>query len=183
MDVAIFFEEGGGSREIAGAVYGVADASDFFRGADFHGAFGHVHWSPELILIAVRIGEIDDRAFFALGGCLDRVRVRYFVPIEPSQVHVDVFGPDVKAATRQILAERFGRWVHLGLKERADAAGAALPPQEAGYFDISFPRLGCKTDERSSSKAGGIHRPVCPRDHVVRSDHKVIDPVNRAFGF
>jgi hypothetical protein len=98
-------------------------------------------------------------------------------------VHVDVFGPYVKAATRQILAERFGRWVQFGLKERADAAGAALPPQEAGYFDISFSRLGCKSDERSSSNARGIHCPVCPRDHIVRSDHKVIDPVNRASGF
>ena len=102
---------------------------------------------PELILVAVRIGEIDDRAVVALGSRPDRVGVRDLVLIEPAQVHVDVLGPDVKAAARQILAQSFGRRVDLGLKECADAARAAVPPQEAGDLDISFPRGSGETDD------------------------------------
>ena len=106
----------------------VTDAADFFGSADLHGAFGHMHRRPELILITVRVGKIDDGAFVAVGGGPDRVSVRNFVPVEPAQSAVDIVRADVKAAARQILAQSFCRRIDLGLKERADAARSALPP-------------------------------------------------------
>jgi len=38
---------------------------------------------PEFILVAVRVGKIDDGAFVAFGSSPDRFAVRDFVPIEP----------------------------------------------------------------------------------------------------
>jgi hypothetical protein len=64
----------------------VTDTSDLLIGGDLHGSFRHVHGRPELVLIAVRIGEANDSAFITLTGCLYRIRVRDFVLIEPAQV-------------------------------------------------------------------------------------------------
>jgi hypothetical protein len=105
------------------------------------------------------------------------------VPIEPTEVQVDILGPGVESAARQILADRFRRRVDLGLKKRADAARSTLPPQKARYLDIPFSGRSRKPDERSSSNACGIHCPVGPSAHIVGSDYKMIDPMNCAFRF
>src|SRR5687768_12478290 len=116
----------------------MTDAADFFVGGDFHGAFGHLRGSPELILIAVRVGQVNGGAFVPFGGCLHRVGVWNLVAIEPAQVHGDIFRMDVKAATRQLLAKFFCRRIDLGLKKPADAARSALPPEEQIIFTFFF---------------------------------------------
>ena len=70
-------------------------------------AFRHILSAAELILVTVRIGEIDDRAFLALGRCFNRFGVRDFVLIKPAQVQIDVFVTNVEPATRKILAQFF----------------------------------------------------------------------------
>src|SRR5688500_16524419 len=128
LHATVLFKKSCSSRQVTGAVDCVTDTADFFLGADLHGALRHTHRSPELILIAVRIGEIDGSTLVTVGGCLYRVGVRDFVLIEPAQVRVDVLGPDVESASREILAELFGWRVVLRLQKRADAARSALPP-------------------------------------------------------
>ena len=103
-------------------MHDVTDAANFFGRADLHGAFRHMDRRPEFILVAVRIGEINDGAFVAFGGCRYRLRVRDFVLIEPPQVQVDILGPDIESAARQIFTQSFCRRVDLGLKKCADAA-------------------------------------------------------------
>src|SRR6266849_7301649 len=116
----------------------MTDTAHFLRRADLHSSFRHLHGSPEFILVPVRIREIDGGTLITLGGCSHRVRVRDLVAVEPSQVGVDVLGPDVKSASRRILAQLFAWRVDLGLKERADAARSTLPPQKAHYRHILF---------------------------------------------
>src|SRR5437660_1960969 len=103
--------------------------------------------------------------------------------IEPAQMCVDILGPDVKSAAREILAQSVCRRVNLGLKERADAAGSTVPPQKAGYLNIPFPRRSGEADERPSSNACGVHCPISPGTHIVGSDDIVIDPMNCALRF
>src|SRR5262249_13627483 len=86
LSTAIFFKAGQGSSQVARAEDGMANAADSFGRADLHGAFRHMNWRPELILVAVRIGEIDDRAFVAFRGRLYRIGVWDFMLIEPTQV-------------------------------------------------------------------------------------------------
>src|SRR6266545_4387442 len=167
----VLFKESSGSCEVAGAIDGVTDAAHFLVGADLHGAFGHMHGSPEFILIAVRIGKIDDRAFVPFSGGSYGIGVRDLVLIESSQVFVDVFGADVESATGRIFTQLFCRRVILGLKEGADAARAAFPPHEAKYRSVFFPGSSRESIDRSYRKACGIQRPVSPARQVVRSDH------------
>src|SRR5512141_499447 len=96
---------------------------------------------------------------------------------------IDIFGPDVEAAARQILTQSFCRRVDFGLKKRADAARSTVPPQKAGYLDIPFPRRSGEADERSSSNPCGVHCPISPGAHIVGSDDIVIDPMNCALRF
>src|SRR5262249_14427673 len=158
-------KEGRGSSQVARPIDGVANAADFFGRADLHGAFRHMRRRPELILVAIGIGEIDDGAFIAFRGCLHRIGVWDFMLIERPQVEIDILGTDVEAAARQLLAQRF-RWrVNLGLEEGADTARSAFPPQEASYLDVSFSRRSGEADERSSGNACSIYCPVSPYDH------------------
>src|SRR5437016_2532465 len=161
----------------------MADAADFLFRGDLHGSFGHMCRCPELVLIAVGIGEINNGPLVAVGSGADWTAMRNLVLIESAQVRVDILGADVEAAPRQILTGSFGRRVDLGLKERADAARPALPPEKGGDFNISLSRRGGESDERSASQADGIHRPVNPGGHIVRAHYKVIDPMNCAAGF
>src|SRR5262249_57864181 len=73
LSTAIFFKEGGGSSQVARAEDGMANAADSFGRADLHGAFRHMRRRPELILVAIGIGEIDDGAFVAFRGRLHRI--------------------------------------------------------------------------------------------------------------
>ena len=134
----------------------MTDAANFFVGADLHGAFGHKHRSPELILIAVRIREIDDRAFVPFSGGPYRISMRDLVLIESSQMFVDVLGPDIKSAAREILAQSFSWRVVLGLKEGADAARAALPPHKAKYRSTLLSHVGRESVDRSDRQAGSM---------------------------
>jgi hypothetical protein len=54
---------------------------------------------PELILIVVRIRQIDDCAFVTLRGCLNWVAMRDLMLVEPAQVHIDVLRSDVEPAS------------------------------------------------------------------------------------
>jgi hypothetical protein len=103
--------------------------------------------------------------------------------IEPAQVPIDILSPNVESAARQILTQSPCRWVDLGLKECADAARSTVPPQKAGYLNIPFPCRSGKANERSASKACGVHCPISPGAHIVGSDNIVIDPMNRTFRF
>ena len=161
----------------------MADAADSLIGGDLHGAFGHVQRRPELELIAVGIGEVDDRAFFALGSCFYRVGVHDLVLVEPLKVHVDVFQPDVKAAARQILAQLFGGRVDIRLKKSADAARAAVPPHEAEDRGIFLSVIRGETIDRSDRQSRSVQRPVSPARQVVSADDVMIDPMYCSFGF
>jgi len=142
-----------------------------------------MHWRPELILVTVRIGEIDNRAFVPFSGGPYRIGVRALVLIESSQVLVDVLGPDIKSAAREILAQSFCRRVVLGLKEGADAARAAFPPHEAKYWSIFFPCSSGESVDRSYGKAGGFICPVSPAGQIIRPDDIMIDPMYCPAGF
>jgi len=100
------------------------------------------------------------------------------VLIEPAQVHVDILWPDIKAAARQILAESFGRRVTFRLLERADAARAAVPPQEAGDLNVSFPRGGREPDDGPPGYACGVDCPIYPCAHIIGADDIMIDPMH-----
>src|SRR4029077_8302311 len=162
MDPAILFKKGGGSCQVAGAVHCMTDTADFLRGGDLHGAIRHVRRSPELILVAVRIGEINRGAFLAFRGSPYRVRMRDFVLVEPAAVEIDVLGLDVKTASGHISAQLFGWRVDLGLKERADSARSTLPPHEAKYRRILLSHIGREAIDRPWRKAGGFICPVRP---------------------
>src|SRR5882724_3180860 len=150
---AVLFKKSRGSGQVAGAVDRVADAADSLLGGDLHGAFGHLHRRPKLILVAVRIGKVDDRAFFAFGGGLYRIGVRDFVLLEPAHVSVDILGPDVKSATGHILAQLFGLGIVFRLEKSADAAGSAFPPHEAEDRRILFSHVSRESIDRPWRKA------------------------------
>ena len=82
-----------------------------------------------------------------------------------------------------IFTQRFCRRVDLGLKECADAARSALPPQKADDLDVLFSRCGRESRKRSSGQSDPIHRPIRPGDHIVGADDKMVDPVGGAFRF
>ncbi len=90
-----------------------------------------MHRSPKLILVAVRIGNIDDRALVTLGGCPYRVRVRDLVLIEPAQVRVDVFRPD-KVVERNLILARIQR-IRIDLTEVKSVVSAVVFHRSSRY--------------------------------------------------
>src|SRR5688572_29957866 len=107
--------------------------------------------------------------------------MRDFVLIEPPQVQLDVFGTDVEAAPRKILAQFFCRGVNLRLKEGADAARSALPPHKAKDRGVLLSHVGRQAIDWPDGKARGIKRPVSPCRQVISADDVVINPMNGAF--
>src|SRR5262249_24482422 len=75
LSTAIFFKEGGGSSQVARAKDGVANAAASFGRADLPGALGEMRRRPELLLLGLGMGEIDDGAFVAFRGRLHRISV------------------------------------------------------------------------------------------------------------
>src|SRR5262247_3981759 len=140
----------------------MTDTPDFLRSGDLHRAFRHLHGSPELILIAVRVGEIDRGTFVALGGCPNRFAVRDLMLFQPTQVHIDVLGSDVKSAPGHIRAQLFGWWIVLGLQKRADATRATIPPHKAEDWRVLLSHIGREPVDRPWRKAGGFIRPIGP---------------------
>ena len=161
----------------------MADAADVFRRAHFHRACRHIDRRPKFILIAVRIGEANDRAFIPVGGGLHGIGVGNFMLIEPPQVTLDIFGSDIKAAARHVLAQFLRRRVVFRLKEGADTAGFIVPPHKAKDRRILFAHVGGEPVDRSYWKPSGMHRPITPTGQIVGPDDVVIDPMHCSFRF
>ena len=175
---AVGLEEPGGPAQVPGAVHRVADPAHSFRGADLHGPFGHVLGGPELVLVAVRVGKVDDGPFVAARGRPHRVGVRDAVAVQPPEMGVHVLGPHVETAPRRVLAQGLGRRIDLGLEERADAAGLAVPPEEAHDRHVLLAPGSGDAPDGPSRDTGGVHRPIHPCHHVVGADDEVVDPVD-----
>jgi hypothetical protein len=161
----------------------MTDSADFLFGANLHRTGWHLDRGPKLILVTVRISEVDDCAFFTIGGSSNGIAVGDFVLIEAAQMHLDIFGPNVKTAARHIFAELFGRGINLGLKKRPDAARATIPPHKAKNRRVFLSIIRGEAIDRSDWKSGRMHGPMRPGRQIVGSDNIVVDPMDRALRF
>jgi hypothetical protein len=105
------------------------------------------------------------------------------VSVEPTQMLVDVLGPDEETKSGQVLAQSFTRRIYFRLKKGAEAARSILEGKKAVYRDIPFARRGRKLSNGLAGTPYGVQCPFDPGGQIVGPHYEMIDPVCCSSGF